>query len=98
MSLSTTIKSAALLLSFGLMSVSSYAAASEGEQGEAPAIERADLDLAQDSSEDRESGSELVSEPSPEEAMRMDCFLEYVHCVSGNYYNCHANYAACEEM
>ncbi|MCA9658990.1 MAG: hypothetical protein KC486_11655 [Myxococcales bacterium] len=62
-------------------------AASEAtlESRDGEGVEAVEVALTEDASE-------------PFEAMRPECMLEYIHCISGDYYNCWENYLACEEM
>ena len=92
MSTNTTTTLLLLCLAVVGLGASNVAVASDGAPGgQAPRDEGAEsLDVA--------PPAELDAEPNPEEAMRPECFLEYVHCVSGDYYNCFENYLACEEI
>ena len=97
--MSTNTTTTLLLLCLAVVSLgsSSVAIASDGAPADPAPTDQVPRD-ADAETLDVARPAELDGEPNPEEAMRPECFLEYVHCVSGDYYNCFENYLACEEI
>ena len=97
--MSTNTTTTLLLLCFAVVGLgaSNVAVASDGAPADQAPTDQASRDGDVETL-DVAPPAELDAEPNPEEAMRPECFLEYVHCVSGEYYNCFENYLACEEI